>query len=58
MVIRPNGYAIWERIVAEMDGPHQGDRCPELLLPGLHPLDYFEREKEHVEGFSPETGRS
>ena len=26
MVIRPYGYAIWERMQAEMDAPHQGGR--------------------------------
>ena len=37
MVIRPYGYAIWERMQAEMDRPDQGGRGRERLLPAVHP---------------------
>ena len=37
MVIRPYGYAIWERMQAEVDAAHQGVRRPERLLPAVHP---------------------
>ena len=37
MVIRPYGYAIWERMQADMDRAHQGGRCAQRVLPALHP---------------------
>jgi prolyl-tRNA synthetase len=54
MVIRPYGYAIWERIVAEMDTRIKACGAQNCYFPLFIPLDYFEREAEHVEGFSPE----
>ena len=39
MVIRPYGYAIWERMQAEVDAPHQGGRRRERLLPAVHPRE-------------------
>jgi prolyl-tRNA synthetase len=54
MVIRPYGYAIWERIVAEMDARIKACGAQNCYFPLFIPLDYFEREAEHVEGFSPE----
>ena len=55
MVIRPNGYAIWERMQDGGRRPDQGrrgrrTRTSRLLIP----MSFFEREAEHVEGFSPE----
>ena len=37
MVIRPYAWAIWERMQAGVDRPHQGDRRRERLLPAVHP---------------------
>src|SRR4051795_27855 len=54
MVIRPNGYAIWERIVAEMDARIKATGAENCYFPVFIPMDYFAREAEHVEGFSPE----
>ena len=54
MVIRPYGYAIWERMVAEMDARIKACGAQNAYFPLFIPLDYFEREAEHVEGFSPE----
>jgi prolyl-tRNA synthetase len=54
MVIRPHGYAIWERIVAEMDARIKACGAQNAYFPLFIPLDYFQREAEHVEGFSPE----
>jgi prolyl-tRNA synthetase len=54
MVIRPYGYAIWERMVAEMDARIKACGAQNCYFPLFIPLDYFEREAEHVEGFSPE----
>src|SRR4051794_28958207 len=54
MVIRPYGYAIWERMQAEMDARIKACGAQNAYFPLFIPLDYFEREAEHVEGFSPE----
>jgi prolyl-tRNA synthetase len=54
MVIRPYGYAIWERMVAEMDARIKACGAQNAYFPLFIPLEYFEREAEHVEGFSPE----
>jgi prolyl-tRNA synthetase len=54
MVIRPYGYAIWERMQAEMDARIKKCGAQNAYFPLFIPLDYFEREAEHVEGFSPE----
>jgi prolyl-tRNA synthetase len=54
MVIRPNGYAIWERMQAEIDGRIKAAGAQNAYFPLLIPMNFFEREAEHVDGFSPE----
>src|SRR5919201_2359639 len=54
MVIRPNGYAIWERMQAEVDGRIKDAGAQNAYFPLLIPMNFFDREAEHVEGFSPE----
>jgi len=54
MVIRPNGYAIWERMQTEVDGRVKAAGAQNAYFPLLIPMNFFEREAEHVEGFSPE----
>src|ERR1700682_5397604 len=54
MVIRPNGYAIWERMQAEVDGRIKAAGAQNAYFPLLIPMSFFEREADHVEGFSPE----
>jgi prolyl-tRNA synthetase len=54
MVIRPNGYAIWERMQAEVDVRIKAAGAQNAYFPLLIPMSFFEREAEHVEGFSPE----
>ena len=54
MVIRPNGYAIWERMQAEVDRRIKAAGADNAYFPMLMPMSFFEREAEHVEGFSPE----
>ena len=54
MVIRPTGYAIWERMQAEVDGRIKAAGAQNSYFPLLIPMNFFEREAEHVEGFSPE----
>jgi prolyl-tRNA synthetase len=54
MVIRPTGYAIWERMQAEVDARIKAAGAQNAYFPLLIPMNFFEREAEHVEGFSPE----
>jgi prolyl-tRNA synthetase len=54
MVIRPYGYAIWERMQAEVDGRIKACGAQNAYFPLFIPEAYFQREAEHVEGFSPE----
>jgi prolyl-tRNA synthetase len=54
MVIRPDGYAIWERMQAELDTRIKGCGARNAYFPLFIPQSYLEKEAEHVEGFSPE----
>lgn len=54
MVIRPNGYAIWERMQWELDRRIKAAEAQNAYFPLLIPMTFFEREADHVEGFSPE----
>src|SRR5690606_29375948 len=53
-VIRPAGYAIWERMQAEMDARIKAAGAENAYFPVFIPEAYLRREAEHVEGFSPE----
>jgi prolyl-tRNA synthetase len=54
MVIRPWGYAIWERIQAAVDERIKATGARNAYFPLLIPEAFMRREAEHVEGFSPE----
>jgi prolyl-tRNA synthetase len=54
MVIRPWGYAIWERMQAELDARIKAAGAENAYFPIFIPESYLQREAEHVEGFSPE----
>jgi prolyl-tRNA synthetase len=54
MVIRPWGYAIWERMQAELDTRIKAAGAENAYFPLFIPESYLKREAEHVEGFSPE----
>ena len=54
MVIRPYGYAVWERIQAGIDARIKAAGASNAYFPLLIPQSYFSREADHVEGFSPE----
>src|ERR1700678_4578498 len=54
MVIRPWGYAIWERMQAELDARIKAAGAENAYFPLFIPESYLRREAEHVEGFSPE----
>jgi prolyl-tRNA synthetase len=54
MVIRPYGYAIWERIQADVDRRIKAAGAENVYLPLFIPESYLRKEAEHVAGFSPE----
>ncbi|MCK4672289.1 MAG: proline--tRNA ligase, partial [Candidatus Aegiribacteria sp.] len=54
MVIRPYGFAIWENIKASLDRSFKDTGHSNVYFPMLIPQSFFEKEAEHVEGFSPE----
>jgi len=54
MVIRPYGYAIWERMQAEIDVRIKEAGAENAYFPLFIPESYLAREAQHVEGFSPE----
>lgn len=54
MVIRPEGYAIWERMQSEMDDRIKIAGARNAYFPLFIPESYLRREAQHVEGFSPE----
>lgn len=54
MVIKPYGYAIWEKIVAIIDTMLKAKGVKNAYFPIFIPEGFLRREAEHVEGFSPE----
>jgi prolyl-tRNA synthetase len=54
MVIRPWGYAIWERLQSAIDERIKATGARNAYFPLLIPEAFLRREAEHVEGFSPE----
>jgi prolyl-tRNA synthetase len=55
MVIRPNGYAIWEQMQRALDGMFKDTGHQNAYFPLFIPQSFLAREAEHVEGFAPET---
>jgi prolyl-tRNA synthetase len=54
MVVRPYGWALWENIQAALDRRFKATGHVNAAFPVLIPMSLMEKEKEHVEGFSPE----
>ncbi len=54
MVVRPYGWALWENMTAALDRRFKATGHVNAAFPLLIPMSFFEKEKEHVEGFSPE----
>ncbi|MFZ0665075.1 MAG: proline--tRNA ligase [Acidimicrobiales bacterium] len=54
MVIRPYGYAIWERMQTELDLRIKQTGTKNAYFPLFIPESYLSKEADHVEGFSPE----
>jgi prolyl-tRNA synthetase len=53
-VIRPYGTALWENIQQGLDKRFKATGHQNALFPSLIPMSFLEKEKSHVEGFSPE----
>lgn len=54
MVVKPYGWALWENIQQALDRRFKATGHVNAAFPLLIPMSFFEKEKEHVEGFSPE----
>ncbi len=54
MVVRPYGWALWENIQQGLDRRFKMTGHVNAAFPLLIPKSFLEKEKEHVEGFSPE----
>ncbi|MCP3165427.1 proline--tRNA ligase [Myxococcus qinghaiensis] len=54
MVIRPNGYALWENMQRVLDKMFKDLGHKNAYFPLLIPESYLKKEAEHVEGFNPQ----
>ena len=54
IVFKPDGFEIWEHIKDELDRRFQETGHRNAYFPMFIPESFFQKEKEHVEGFNPE----
>jgi prolyl-tRNA synthetase len=54
MIVRPYGWALWENIQAALDRRFKATGHQNVAFPLLIPRSFIDKEKHHVEGFSPE----
>jgi prolyl-tRNA synthetase len=54
MIVRPYGWALWENITAALDKRFKATGHVNAAFPLLIPRSFIDKEKSHVEGFSPE----
>jgi prolyl-tRNA synthetase len=54
MVIKPNGYAIWENVQANLDRMFKDTGHVNAYFPLFIPESFMHKEAQHVEGFAPE----
>jgi prolyl-tRNA synthetase len=55
MVIRPNGYGIWERMQRALDDMFKATGHENAYFPLFIPESFLKKEASHVEGFAPEV---
>jgi prolyl-tRNA synthetase len=55
MIIRPNGYAIWEKMQQALDGMFKATGHQNAYFPLFIPESFLQKEAKHVEGFAPEV---
>lgn len=54
MVIKPYGYAIWEKMQAQLDSMFKETGVQNAYFPLLIPKSFLSREADHVQGFAKE----
>ncbi|CAM2891180.1 proline--tRNA ligase [Paenibacillus sediminis] len=54
IVFKPDGFEIWEHIQSELDRRFKETGHRNAYFPMFIPESFFQKEKEHVEGFNPE----
>ncbi|NRF91224.1 proline--tRNA ligase [Paenibacillus frigoriresistens] len=54
IVFKPDGFEIWENIQRELDSKFKETGHRNAYFPLFIPESFFQKEKEHVEGFNPE----
>ena len=54
MIFKPNGFELWEHIQAAFDKRFKEEGVRNAYFPMLIPENFFTKEKDHIEGFSPE----
>ena len=54
MIVRPYGWSLWENIQDSLDRRFKATGHVNAAFPLFIPMSFLEKEKEHVEGFSPE----
>ncbi len=54
MVIKPYGYAIWEKMQRDLDDRFKATGHQNAYFPMFIPESFLKKEAEHVEGFAPE----
>ena len=55
MIIRPNGYAIWEKMQQALDAMFKETGHQNAYFPLFIPENFLHKEAQHVEGFAPEV---
>lgn len=55
IILRPAGYAVWERIQKELDERFKATGVENVYMPMFIPESLLNKEKDHVEGFAPEV---
>jgi prolyl-tRNA synthetase len=54
MIVRPYGWTLWENITAALDKRFKETGHVNAAFPLLIPMGFLQKEKDHVEGFSPQ----
>ena len=55
IIYRPYGYAIWEQIQSYLDKKFKAVGVENVYMPLVIPASLFQKEKDHISGFAPET---
>ena len=55
IIYRPYGYAIWEEIQNYLNKEFKKYGTENVYLPLVIPASEFQKEKDHIQGFAPET---